>query len=62
MNRGCGVRAITQVADRDACTWLRGRWGIGSKRVELLIVHPLDGQNRRRLSTALLVHRLRSVG
>ena len=30
------------------------------ERIEALLGHPLDGENRRRLSTALMVHRLRS--
>jgi DNA-binding PucR family transcriptional regulator len=30
------------------------------EKVESLLGHPLDDQHRRRLSTALLAHRLRS--
>ena len=31
------------------------------EKIESLLGHPLDGENGRRLSTALMVHRLRSV-
>ena len=32
------------------------------EKIESLLGHPLDGENGRRLSTALMVHRLRSAG
>jgi hypothetical protein len=32
------------------------------EKIESLVGHPLDGENGRRLSTALVVHRLRSAG
>ena len=34
--------------------------GYRLQRIESLLGHPIDGEDRRRLSTALMVHRLRS--
>ena len=34
--------------------------GYRLERIEALLGHPIDGQSRRRLSTALMVHRLHS--
>jgi DNA-binding PucR family transcriptional regulator len=35
--------------------------GYRLERIESLLGHPIDGERRRRLSTALVVHRLRSA-